>query len=131
VIRYKVFEIEGERRGLILDPDRPESTFTIKLDPDCPVVPVQPSGLNQIDREICKLVGLDEHKTQYCLGWFDMIGFKLACGESFEEIIFELEQRFAVPEPVYADYDAAILRVAKWLKQNFKNNAWVEIGRRA
>jgi hypothetical protein len=45
-----------------------------------------PVSLNQIDREICDYMGVECHPGRYAYGWFDVIGFQLAAGKSFDDI---------------------------------------------
>jgi hypothetical protein len=45
-----------------------------------------PVSLNHIDREICDYMGVECHPGRSAYGWFDVIGFQLAAGKSFDDI---------------------------------------------
>lgn len=89
--------------------------------------------LNTIDRELCQLLGKEEHPKLYVAGWFDSIGFSLAMGKTFDEIVEKIEGDIATEKPEDAPYkenDRELLKCAKYLRENYTENAWAEIGRR-
>ena len=89
--------------------------------------------LNTIDRELCQLLGVKEHPKLYVAGWFNNIGFSLAMGKTFDEIVEKIEKDIASDKPEdlpYQENDKLLLKCANYLRDNYKSNAWVEIGRR-
>lgn len=83
----------------------------------------EPTGLAQIDEEICVMLGVPVHPTQYVCGWFDTIGFSAACGKTLAEIAKVYEEYFAqYQEPA----DAERAKIAHWLDENYKVHAWCE-----
>ena len=82
-------------------------SLTRKSDPESGPVP-----LATIDEEMCVFFNVLPHPRMYYLGWYDMIGFRLAVGHTFEEIISDSSERLKV--------------VAQWLQDNFIPNAWAQ-----
>lgn len=85
-------------------------------------------SLNQIDRELCELLGVEVHPVRYVGGWFDCIGFLLACGKTWAQIWDDLGER--ADESGFYDHYADMAKMCHYLQNNFTANAWVEIGRR-
>jgi hypothetical protein len=71
---------------------------------------------NQIDDEICAHMGITPDPDKYYLGWYNIIGLALACGQSFPQIINSLREYD----------DKLLLDVAEYLNDHFTSNAWVE-----
>jgi hypothetical protein len=85
-------------------------TLTRKSDLDAGPVP-----LAKIDEEMCVFFAVAVDPMKYYLHWFDLIGFRLAIGHTFEEIISDSSER--------------LKPVARWLQENFTPNVWAERGR--
>jgi hypothetical protein len=91
-----------------------------------------PVSLNQIDRELCQLLGEPVDPVNYVLGWFDYHGFMLAMGRDWAYIREAIRERRAeyykkgnlMCVEVMEDY----FRVLDYLEANFTPNAWAEIG---
>jgi hypothetical protein len=56
-------------------------TLTPRVDPEH-----GPIYLQHLDEAICKYLNRDVHPSKWCCGWFDVIGFWLASGYSFDRI---------------------------------------------
>lgn len=84
--------------------------------------------LVKIDEELCELLGREVHPTLYVIGWFDCIGFLLACGKTFEQIKVTIVEWY--PDEMSRTRCEEMLRCCEYLEQHFVSSAWVEIGRR-
>lgn len=92
----------------------------------------EPESLNQIDRELCQVLGLEEHPTIYVGCWFDMIGRDIAMGGTFETIRDDyMVMRAEKPDDEHnvRFYDD-LLKMLDYLEKNFTPNSWAEIGKR-
>ena len=71
--------------------------------------------LVRIDREICQLLGVEEHPTRWCDirdgDWFNTLGFGMACGKTYEQL------RELYPEAV---------KVIDYLESKYTINAYYE-----
>lgn len=85
--------------------------------------------LNTIDRELCALLGVEEHPKLYAGHWFDHIGFKLALGKTFEQIKADITHDMALHHED-RKYYRDMLKMAEYLDEHYTANAWVEIGKR-
>lgn len=88
--------------------------------------------LNKIDEEICGLFGAEVHPTRYYNFWFDVIGFHLAMGKTYEEIAvgFLDSIKNILGEKINwtdsaLDYGKYMVMVA-YLRENYKTKAWYE-----
>ena len=72
--------------------------------------------LTEIDEELCHHFGAPVHPTRWYEGWYDYIGFCLACGKSFEQIA-----------EIFKD-DAALVAITEYLAKHYTAEAWAEIG---
>ena len=87
-----------------------------------------PMSLAKIDDEICAFLGVDPDPVKYHEGWFDSIGFKLATGKNFDQIVENFkEQLLQFPDD---EWLLKMIKITEYLKDNFTSKAWVEIGRR-
>jgi hypothetical protein len=91
--------------------------------------PEKPIALSVIDEEMCQHFKVETDPIKYYLGWFDIIGFKLACGKSFIQIVASLAKSMS-EMPQYKDDYLRLIEIALWLDENFTSNAWAEIGKR-
>lgn len=82
-----------------------------------------PVSLNAIDEELCRHFGADCHPKHYYKNWYDIIGYDLAMGRTFDEIKHLL---------TIAGYDdvPTLVQIIEWLESRFTARSWVEIGRR-
>lgn len=78
-----------------------------------------PVPLNAIDEELCNLLGEPVHPQMCVAGWYNIIGVRLACGLSWEEI----EKKILDCE-YYGEAD--LLRIIGYLRENFTSSAWAE-----
>jgi hypothetical protein len=84
----------------------------------------QAEVLARVDDAICDHMQLPVHATNYCLGWFDVIGFGIAVGKPLGSP--EL-RAFVANMP---QESARLLQILDFLEANYTSNAFVEIGRR-
>ncbi len=79
-----------------------------------------------IDVEICKMLGAPVDPVKWCCGWYDIIAFMLALGRSYEYIRSTF---YSVP-----NYDPTDIEDLKWrytmllitdfLEENYRPDAW-------
>jgi hypothetical protein len=72
--------------------------------------------LNVIDDKVREHFGAPPDDKKYYLHWYDLIGFHLAMGRTFEAIIEELT----------ADDDPQMLAVAHYLDENYTARGWYQ-----
>jgi hypothetical protein len=96
--------------------------------------PARPEVFSKIDVEICALLDVPVDDVRYCMDWYDTIGFRLACGKTFEENAKYFEDRIeeceAKSQREFADEYRKLAKINDWLDEHFVVNSWVEIGRR-
>ncbi len=93
--------------------------------------PDGPVSLNGVDEAICQYLGVPVHATRYRSWWFDVIGFRLACGKTWEQVRHHIvsllrdgdteEERAHVGE---------LLLIAQYLDDNYVPYGFTTIGRR-
>lgn len=89
--------------------------------------PGKPISFITIDEELCAALGKPCDPNKYYLGWYDMIGFRLAMGQSFDDI-----QQYLIHDcSDHHDWAVEMLRVSTYLREHFVSDAWAEIGNRA
>ena len=88
-----------------------------------------PVKLSLIDDEICHHFNVVPDAIEYYAYWYDIIGFKLAMGKTFDEIKKDLAERI-VEKPEWNDEYTRLIEITNWLDENFVANAWAEIGKR-
>ena len=78
----------------------------------------KPSTFQDIDQELCDMLGVpcdDEHWVEH---WYDSIGLALACGKTFKQMMQE-------------DYwDINDQKILKYLDEHYTSSAWAEVGGR-
>lgn len=74
----------------------------------------EPTPLQTIDEELCAHFQQPIHPTRYLDGWYDSIGFRLACGDSWKKIREELKE-----------YEGLLL-ICSYLEKNFDPHHWRE-----
>lgn len=90
-----------------------------------------PVAFHQIDKEMCEFFNEPEDPKYWYVAWYDCIGFRLACGKTFDQIEEEFEkgcrENYIASDQEFMEKQ---LKVVQWLKERFTSNAWVEIGKR-
>ncbi len=79
--------------------------------------------LSEIDEEMCRHLGEPCDPNRYFREWYDLIGYDLAMGRSFEQI----ETIYASPEWA----ESGLLPVVQWLRANFTPRSWYEPSHRS
>jgi hypothetical protein len=84
-----------------------------------------------IDAELCKHFNAPCHPTEWFMGWYDIVGFSLACGRSFESIIKAQEEHLAERSGKGADTDwikdqEMFIHLCKYLDEHFTSAAWYQ-----
>ena len=86
-----------------------------------------PVALNAVDAEICALMGQPVHERRYCLGWFDAIGYWLACGQSWIQVREHHAEGRRYPSEDEAGRDAyydGLAKILDWLEAEFMVDCW-------
>jgi len=86
------------------------------------------TSFSKIDKELCSFLGAPVDPVRYVLGWYDSIGFRLACGKSFEQIKAEFAG-YVAEAGTNVNFYKNLLRVVEWLETRYSPNSWREIGR--
>lgn len=73
----------------------------------------QPVAFQQIDLELCNLLGREAHPKYWVEGWYDIIGFALACGRDWDWIV----------DTAYPD-DYSGRKIVGYLREEFTINTW-------
>lgn len=84
--------------------------------------------LNAVDRELCTLLGVAEHPQLYVAGWFDSIGFCVACVNDCHLGTPKLRQ--VLTDDFSMVERPELAKCLDYLEANFVSDSWVEIGRR-
>lgn len=80
--------------------------------------------LTTVDEELCAYLGKEVHPEYWCGGWYDTIGFALACGKTFDDM------RTCIRDNEPDDEQAAFaLKMINWFDDNFTSDAWATIGK--
>lgn len=75
--------------------------------------------LSSIDEEMCRHFDVTPDPGCYFSLWYDVIGYQLATGNSWDEIRKLLEKDYA---------DLPILvQISDWLQANFEVRSWYEL----
>jgi len=91
--------------------------------------PEKPIALSVIDEEMCKQFNAEVDPVKYHAYWYDIIGFKLAMGKSFIQIVASLA-KLMIEMPQHKDEYLHLIEIALWLNDNFVVDTWAEIGKR-
>jgi len=75
--------------------------------------------LATIDEEMCRHFDEPCHPTRYCECWYDVIGYGLAMGQSFDQIRSQIKSDFA-------EYPR-LVEIADWIEQRFSVSSWSEL----
>ena len=90
------------------------------------------TSLSQIDREICEEFDLPLHPKLYVNGWFDVIGFGLATGKTWDDIRANTNKQIASTEAFdleCRESDLLTLRIVDFLEARFSPNCWFGRGK--
>jgi hypothetical protein len=84
----------------------------------------EPAVLNRIDEKIAALVGLPCDPRNWCLGWYDLIGFEIAMGKDLhsDELTKFIEDRY-LPDDVRK---VEMTKILTYLRENYTSSAWSE-----
>lgn len=86
-----------------------------------------PVGLNAIDAELCQHFGYRCDEKRWLNEWYNIIGFGLAIGKTFEDLRNDTLENLTRPgENPYEFGDKLNLAIIDYLEANFVPNAWVE-----
>jgi hypothetical protein len=64
----------------------------------------KPVKLNDVDQAMCEHFGVPVHPTKYYDMWFDLEGFALAMGKTWDEMRTMFEDRDAIIDFLSANY---------------------------
>jgi len=81
-----------------------------------------PVSLRQVDEEICGHFNVP-HTNDYYHSWFDTIGFELATGTSFADIIRRCHEDMEASPQSYRYYERK-LEIAEYLDKHFLSDRW-------
>ena len=81
-----------------------------------------PVSLRQVDEEICAHFNVP-HTSDYYHHWFDTIGFGLATGMSFADIIRRCHEDMEASAESYRYYERK-LEIAEYLDKHFISDRW-------
>jgi len=79
-----------------------------------------PVAFTTIDEDMCAEFLTKCDPVEWYAGWYDIIGFRLACGSTFEQITKEFRDNDSGNYDIYGD----LLPVVEWLDKNFTSNAF-------
>ena len=77
----------------------------------------EPATFQSIDEEICQMLGEPCDPVKFCLGWYDQIGFSLACGKDWSYIV-------GLMNPDECPGDLKLLAICAYLQANYTANCW-------
>lgn len=92
-----------------------------------------PAVLQSIDAELCQNLDLPFSEDKWACGWYDLIGFSLACGRTFDEIADAIKEgciKDNNEDIRQRDRGYQLLRINHYLNEHYTTDAWAEIGRR-
>lgn len=72
----------------------------------------KPKALTNIDAEICEHLGIELHPENWCVNWYNTIGFSLALGCDWAEVT-----------EIWGDRPDW-LRVIEFLRENYTVDCW-------
>lgn len=89
-----------------------------------------PVAFTVIDEELCAHFGAEVHPKNWYLNWYDLLGFSLAIGKTFGELRDQFRAATYDMDNPYREFDKQLVKVIDYLDDNFKAEAWAEVGRR-
>jgi len=91
----------------------------------------EPEKLSVVDQELCALLDQPVHKRHYVAGWFDCIGFLIACKNDCslgtQKLRDEVERWFEGDED--SPRHVAMKLCLTYLEGHYASDAWVQIGK--
>ena len=78
-----------------------------------------PASFQDIDDKMRLFFNQPASATEWLWGWYDIIGLRLACGQSFDQIKEECE-RLHMDE---------LVKAATWLDYNYRSECWARRGK--
>lgn len=93
----------------------------------------QSEKFTTIDNRICKeLLNVVPHDIEYVNGWYDYIGFALACGQTFDNLRGKIQEHINIDDNdnIELAYWLDMLLINNWLDENYTASAWYEVSRR-
>lgn len=84
----------------------------------------EPSSFQSIDNALCHNLGLPWHERMYVEGWYDIIGFMLACGRSHGHIADYLNERIEQAPSDYTEGYRNLARINHFIMENYTTNSW-------
>lgn len=79
--------------------------------------------LIKVDEKICQLLDVKIDPVSYVFGWFDSIGFGLACGNSFQDIISDFKEQSEKYEE-NKEFYLTLIRITEFLEKNYTSHSW-------
>jgi hypothetical protein len=76
----------------------------------------KPARFADIDDKLCQYLEKPIDPIEYLYNWYNLVGFGLACGKSFDQL-----------REVFADTD--LVPVIDFLDEHYTANAWHQVGR--
>lgn len=71
-----------------------------------------PENFIELDEELCRMLDVEPHQTNWVADWYAIIGFRLSFGQSFDQLRAE-----------FADNER-LLRIINYLDANFEAHCW-------
>jgi len=84
--------------------------------------PTKPVRFIDIDIEICKELDIPVDPDKYCMSWYDIIGLRLACGQSFDE----MRKYFLGVNEEHSAWACKMAQIVEFLDANYTSDAWYE-----
>lgn len=84
-----------------------------------------PATLESVDRALCQTFELEYSARAYVYGWYDDIGFALACGCSLDKYIDRAWSYLTdEADAQYETHERMMLRFAAYLNEHYTVDAW-------
>jgi hypothetical protein len=71
--------------------------------------------LDEVDRALCKMLGVPVHETRFVEYWVDNIGLQIAMGKSWDSI-----------KAAASESDEADQKIVDYLEEHYTARAWYE-----
>jgi hypothetical protein len=78
-----------------------------------------PATFCSIDDRLCADLGVTPDPKLYYMGWYDIIGIRLATGSDWDKI----EAEFSV---AHDEWEDKIRQVIQWMRERYDSTAWYE-----
>ena len=77
----------------------------------------KPVKLQDIDKELCDMLGVPCDDNEWVLGWYDSIGLGLACGCDWDKI-----RKILIIDD--SEHHKSLAKVIDYLRNNFTTDSW-------